>query len=303
VTAVRYRPGQRHVLRYDPVPAGQPGGSVFAKLYRDGRSAPAFELAEAVADHLERGGGLRGARPLALLPDDDLLLYPQVGGGPLAGLLGASRTDVHGLLGRAGAALRSLQHDPALAGLRGLRAHDLDGELRAIARAAEHVDALLPATGRAIAELLERASELHARLPGEDAVFAHGDFKADHLWVAPEGLTLLDFDTCSLADPALDVGKFLADLDYWYARHDLPGLAAAQQAFLDGYCGGSPPPARRSERARLYEALVLTKITLRRVRLFDPDWAERTERLVDRTGGLLSALQAARTPAGHASPP
>ncbi len=166
-----------------------------------------------------------------------------------------------------------------------LERHTFAGEVKAIARASEHVHALLPATGAAINEILTRAQELYERLSPEKPTLAHGDFKADHLWVTPTGLAMIDFDTCCLADPALDVGKFLADLRWWHDVYVQPGVEQAQERFLEGY-------ARRDSeaclaRARLYEALILVKITARRVRLFDPGWALRTARLISRAQGLL----------------
>jgi aminoglycoside phosphotransferase (APT) family kinase protein len=186
-----------------------------------------------------------------------------------------------------GAALRALHCAPAALSS-DLAIHDFASEVAAIARASEHVHALLPAAGAAVTTILDRARDLHDRLPQEPPTFVHGDFKADHLWVTQAGLTLIDFDTCRLADPALDVGKFLADLDWWYATYDQPGLEDAQNQFLTGYAPGTPPA--RLLRARLYEALVLVKITVRRVRLFDHDWASRTELLIRRAEIILHAV-------------
>jgi len=47
----------------------------------------------------------------------------------------------------------------------------------------------------------------------------------------------------------------------------------------------------RLARGRLYEVLILIKITVRRVPLFDHDWAKRTEWLIHRAGQTLQALQ------------
>ncbi|HYT26519.1 MAG TPA: aminoglycoside phosphotransferase family protein, partial [Actinomycetota bacterium] len=302
VTIVRYRPGQRHVLRYDPADAGRRadgGRAVFAKLYRDGDGARSHRVAVRVADWLSQArAGVTAARPLAYLPDDEVVLYPQVAGAPLSSRLGRPGDASAGRLGQAGACLRVLQQAPATLAEE-LPAHDFDAEVRSLARASEHVRPLLPEVGARIADLLDRARELHARLPQEAPAFAHGDYKADHLWVSPRGLTLIDFNTCSLADPALDVGKFLADLHWWHAATDGRGIRRAQQRFLEGYGPEAPPAGARMLRARLYEALVLAKITVRRVRIFDPDWAARTEALVDRADHLLRAAEELRRRRGR----
>ncbi len=292
VTTVRYRPGQRHVLRYDPADGqggrADPGQAVFAKLYRDGDGARSYRVAVRIADWLSAAGiGVTAARPLAYLPDDEVILYPRVPGAPLSSRFMQPGEALARQLGQAGLALRMLQQGPATLAQE-LPRHDFDTEVRAIARASEHVQPLLPEVGARIGQFLDRAREVHARLPQEEPGFAHGDYKTDHLWASTSGLTLIDFNTCSLADPALDVGKFLADLHWRHAATDHPGADWARQRFLEAYDHNAPPA--RMLRARLYEALVLAKITVRRVRLFDPDWAPRTEALIGRADGLLDAV-------------
>jgi aminoglycoside phosphotransferase (APT) family kinase protein len=190
-------------------------------------------------------------------------------------------------LRQAGAALAALHRTPTT--LVELQPHSFAKEIKGIASASEHVHPLLPGTGAQIKQILAAAQALHERLPQEPPAFAYGDCKADHLWVTPAGLTLIDFDTCYLSDPAIDLGKFLADIQWWYDAYGLDGVAAAQEQFLSGYGTASDG---RLQRARLYEALVLTKSTVRRVKLFDHDWAPRTERLIACAGAVLDRLNA-----------
>jgi aminoglycoside phosphotransferase (APT) family kinase protein len=293
VTAVRYRPGERHVLRLDLPPAhGEPSTAVtlFAKLYRDGDAERAGRVATQVAEWLAAApGGVRASGPVGRLADDDTLVYARCTGTPLSHLLGRPSPRVARSLHGAGVAVRHLQHAPgALAD--DLRVHRFPDELRAVGSAAEHIAALLPSAGAIVAEVLHRCEHLDRALPGETATFAHGDFKADHLWIGPTGTTLIDFDSCATADPALDVGKFLADLQWWAVA--LPGavpVAAARDHFLAGY--GADVPAVRLLRARLFEIVVLTKLTARRVVMYDRGWEARTERLVDRAARLLATLE------------
>jgi aminoglycoside phosphotransferase (APT) family kinase protein len=183
-------------------------------------------------------------------------------------------------------ALKSLHDMPTT--LIELQPHSFSKEFNGIASASEHISTLLPRTGAQISAILDRARELHELLPQEPPAFAYGDFKSDHLWVTPNGLTLIDFDTCYLADQAIDIGKYLADLQWWYDSYGLTGIEDAQAQFLEGYGTLS---RERLTRSQLYEVLVLLKTTARRVRLFDDDWAPRTQRLVDRADNLLSQLE------------
>jgi len=289
ITPIRYRPGQRHVLRYDP--AGDdgridPAGTLFAKLYEGHAGADAVRVAGWVADQLDAGRqGVRGLRPKAYIPNDAVVLYPRVVGAPLSAHLRRPDPATATYLHTAGAALRALHGAPVPA-LAGLEAHDFAKEIRAIARAGEHVQALLPEVGAIIHTILDRAQDLHARLAAQPATFVHGDFKADHLWVTAEGLTLIDFDTCGVAEPALDVGKFLADLQWWYAANGAPGVEQAQAHFLGGYAAGLS--AANLQRARIYETLVLVKMTVHRVPLFRGEWAGRTTDLIRRAGAVLA---------------
>lgn len=286
VTPVRYRPGQRHVLRYDPA-EGFGAGTIFAKVYNSDKGARTFSVATRIADWLiAKESGITVARPWAYVAEERLVLYPLVTGTPLTDLLRDANADTARLLQLSGAALRTIHQTPE--SLVELKPHDFAAEVKAIARAAEHLRPLLPATAERITAILDRGRALYEQLPQEPPTFAYGDFKADHLWLTASGLTMIDFDTCYRFDPAIDIGKFLADLHYWYDGLGRTGVADAREQFLAGYAHDIPPD--RLLRARVFEALVLIKSTVRRVRLFDDDWAPRTERLIERAAAVLEAI-------------
>lgn len=293
VTTIRYRPRQRHVLRYDA--AGE-DGTLYGKLYRRGEARAAFDLAAAIADRLgEMRCPITAARPFAVVEDDDLVLYEAIAGTSVARRITAG-AEVGPALNTAGRALRILQAIPAPE-LGPVPTFSLEAEIAAIARAAEHVRALEPSVGARIGHILERASEVAGRLAPEEPAFAHGDYKCDHLIADRGKITLIDFNTCSVGDPALDVGKFLADLEWWFASSGRSWARAAKRTFLDGY--GDGIPAERLLRARVYEVLILTKITVHRVPLFDPGWAGATGRLIGRADALLRGLETAARRGGR----
>jgi len=287
VRSIRYHPGKRHVLRYDLCDPITPE-TVFAKLYTGEEGARAFCVARQAADWLAvHGGGVTAARPLAWVAQDGVVLYPGVVGIPLSESLYRPGQRVARCVERAGAALHALHRlPPAVAGP--LPHHDFAAEVRKAADASGHIPVLLPSVRGAIGALLERAQEVHARLPQEPPTFTHGDFKVEHVWATPGGATLIDFDGCRLADPAYDVGRFLAYLLLWHVIHDRPGLKEAQGRFLVGYAPGAPE--ERLLRSRLYEAVQLVKI-VRRVPLAHPEWVALTEQVIRRAQTVLHGLE------------
>ncbi|PYM86814.1 MAG: hypothetical protein DME09_01375, partial [Candidatus Rokuibacteriota bacterium] len=143
VTAIRYRPGQRHVLRYDPEDAAQ-GGTVFAKLYTGEDGARVCHVATRVGEWLaEHGRGVTAVRPVACVVGDRVVLYPGLSGGPLSDLLRRPGQGVARCLERVGAALHALHRLPlAVAGP--LPRHDFAAEVSEVARASAHIGVLLP---------------------------------------------------------------------------------------------------------------------------------------------------------------
>ena len=288
VTSVRYQPGQRHVLRYDPVD-GNRQPVVFAKLYKSGESSRVSEVArragECLAEQLKEVTCLQ---PLACVPDDDVVFYPRLSGTPLNELLRRPCQEIGGLLELAGQAIRTLHSAPkAFSGF--LRSHGFEAEMEEVVEKSHYLSSLLPSAGSEADSILARARQLYARLPEEPPTVIHGDLKAEHFWASPRGLTLMDFDVCCLADPAIDIGQFLADLRLWYDVWGRNGVEQAQDRFLSGYAPGAP--GERLVRARLYEALELIRAAGRRVPLFDDDWAVRTARLVRRALTLLGDFE------------
>ncbi|CAN5646556.1 hypothetical protein BH10CHL1_BH10CHL1_40680 [soil metagenome] len=294
ITSIRYRPGQRHVLRYEPVtaashPTGQ--GTVFAKLYPDPSCQRFFTTTNQMANWLT--AQLPDAtvlRPRAYAPEDNVILYPWAQGAPLSQRLGRPKHALLSCLAQVGAALRALHRAPSTftqcIGAGSAPSQVLAAEAKSVIHACEHIDSLLPAVGQTIHALLDQAQACYATLPQEPPTFIHGDFKADHVLVAPAEdnhsrahLTLIDFDSCTLADPAIDIGKFLADLDWWYTKYQQPGLSEAQNAFLAGY--NLNPTDPRLHRAQVWATLIQIKMTAHRVPLFDRDWSAQTKAMID----------------------
>lgn len=275
VVPVRYRPGQRHVLRVDV--GGRP--AFFAKTYRDDTGRRAVTGARQVAAALAGWGGpATVARPAAYLEAELTVLWTAHTGTPLSAVV-HDRPD---LAAAAGGALRAVHDSTGVFGTRGDGRSDPAAEVRATERSTEHVAALDRDVAGRLGTLL-RATACALEWPGEHGHRLHGDFKADNLLTDGERLRLLDLDRVTVGDPALDLGKFCADLRWWALAAGTRADATVA-AFLSGY---GPAPRERLERARAYDALFQLRAVGRRVLLHEPGWTERAHACLDETARTL----------------
>lgn len=293
VTPIRYRPGERHVLRYDLCPDGDPdplAERLYIKLYKDGDDASrAFRVATRVVDWLDTGSQeVKGTRPVGASAEDAFIVYPHVPGVPLSRLLQHPSPQVSRYLQSIGKTLSFLHQGPETL-VAELEENTFEQEGKAVLRACEHIRVLLPDAWNKVLRVTSSAQEIYAAMEQEKPTFTHSDFKADHLLADSGRLSLIDFDTCARADPAIDVGKFLADLEWWFALRKMPGIEQAQEEFLKGY--GQGGNANRIIRARLFQLIIMIKIAARRAPLFSNDWPAVINRMVDRSEALLNALQ------------
>lgn len=260
VRAVRYRPGQRHVL----VASDPRGPAVYVKTDRDDSGARAVPAARFLAAALEeRGVGARVAEPLGHAPQERASLWWRAPGRPVTALVAEGRTaaPVAALAGRVARVIHDHPNAPEALGR-----HDVHAEAVTALRAGEHIAALLPAVGRTYQGLAQMVLDELDRLPGEPVTLAHGDLKADNLLVDGALLRVLDLDRVRWAEPALDLGKFLADLWWWSPAAD---AAALQAAFRAGY--GACDPVRWA-RAELLTSLFLLELAARRAVLHHGAW-------------------------------
>ncbi len=88
----------------------------------------------------------------------------------------------------------------------------------------------------------------------------------------------------------MDIAKFLADLEWWFTLQGISGVEEAQVELLKGYVGeGEPDPIiyERLTRAKLYYALILTKIVVRRVPIYKKEWPALTAQIIERAAAVL----------------
>jgi hypothetical protein len=293
ITPIRFRPGERHVLRYE-ISALEPSGRgqrLYAKLYSNAQDAArAFGIANRVVDWLAVNNmGLQGNRPEAMSQEDGVIFYPHAPGIPLSHQLHRSRRWLAPQLYVIGRGLATLHNGPETL-QSDLKENTFTNEVKVVKRASEHIQVLLPETYNKILEILDKAQKRYSSLPQEKPTFTHSDFKADHLLCTSQGLTLIDFDTCKLTDPALDIGKFLADLEWWFTLKGIPAVEEAHAELLKGYSGEGKSDQvvhERLARARLFHVLILVKIIVRRVPIYKKEWATMTAWMIEQASRVL----------------
>lgn len=283
VATVRYRPGERHVLR---VRIGAAGDGVLAKVYRDDTGRQAVRAARCAAVAFAAAGDTARAVALRYVPAERVSLAREVSGRPLSDLVAAASAESMPAVAAAGSALRLLHEAGEVRdGAADLPdAPDATAHARQTVRAAQHIDVLLPATGTRLRQVVDGVLRAVAAEPGEAATMVHGDYKCDNILVDGSAVHVLDFDRCGRGDPAADVGKFLADLR-WCSDGDGPRAEALHEAFLAGY-GATDP--HRVARARRFDALFQLRLAARRTPLQERDWSARVTLAVERAAATLA---------------
>jgi hypothetical protein len=268
------------------------GPRAYGKVYPDhtGRAVSAFLGAVSRSGLGGESGSVLLPRPLAYDAAARLLITSAVPGAPgLASVLresaagphdGRSGTAVfraHALLADCGRVLAAFHALPgSIAAV-----HQLSAEEDTVRAALDQVAPLWPSTAveltRHLSRLLEDVDT------AEPPVLCHGDFTPAQLLVQDGVLSgLVDFDTVCWADPALDVGRFLAHVDLAVAKATgEPGGTAGEpfaNSVLRGYLDAAPGAfeGRPSPLPRIaaYRALSLARSALRACRQLKSTRAE-----------------------------
>jgi hypothetical protein len=153
----------------------------------------------------------------------------------------------------------------------------MDDELEQLATAISQIRRGSPRLGRTLHRQLELLGSIASGQPAQQLRLGHGDFTPSQFLLGEHSIGLVDFDTLCRAEPARDLGQFLAYCRLVLARSDLDaGLRARsidqiEYALLAGYhvgFGAEANPCARAitivpmERLRVYEAVSLTRMSV-----------------------------------------
>ena len=316
-TALRYKPGDRCVIRYRlHLGATDPASqrvehvtrSVVGKVYRDvaqAREAAALLERLAASPQSPRWSpeSLGVVEPLPLALSEDL-------GGPrdtpptVPGTAVVRPADPHAedAVVAAARALADLHCGTAAAPDTPTRT-GADEAARAAKRASV-LTAYVPALAGTVAVAADTLTTHLLAASPDTLVPAHGSYKPSQLLVRDGAVKLVDFDQFCLADPALDVGYFLAYLrppGLWYHRagtrewfeQTAETFTRTYDAALAEHGWSAGTRTGVLARAHVYEAALLLKIAARRPnRLHSPRVGE-VDAVMQEVHACLAAADAA----------
>lgn len=282
VKPLRFRPGRRCTLRLSVWLREKESGAIYnrvlyGKIYHD------LEKAERVYQQMlslsgsisAKGGHISFATASAFLPDLAMVLQEPIEGVPLDSLISCDTEtcDSRGFAGilMAASALAAF-HRSALTGG---KSRSINSELARFKKRGAKIAQVNSGLGQEIIKLADALSAWLDTLDqwGARTCLVHGDCKPSQFLIKNQQVALLDFDHCGMADPAVDVGTFLATLQQLKAKKVLknrgrPALCDAwmpdlKQQFLEAYFRASSSPSGLPQRAAWYEAVGLLRKAIR----------------------------------------
>jgi hypothetical protein len=222
----RRKPGRRAMVRLVTS-----DGAMLAKHRVGHRPASAYKLMQRFRSAGFDSGDVLVAEPIAVFDDLNTWVQREIAGPPGDAALA---TDPCGVARLAAAAADRIHRSDVPA----RRVHTVDDELAILHarfdRLIEHRRDLAGGLSAVLAAAQLSADSVRNR----PVAGAHRDYYHDQLIVTANGVAVIDFDLYCQADPALDLGNFVAHLHEHAVRvtDDSDAMASAMSAAIDHYC-------------------------------------------------------------------
>ncbi len=277
VDLAHYGRQHRCTLRYTLTDGASERRVVYGKVAADGSGARTAPMIAALREQLA-ASQVNIPHVLAFRPDLQLLLLEAIPGKPqvarllkarLAGKPPAGEMALEDAIGACGRIAAAMHITSIAPDRRRALEHELDwlrGSIQALAR-------ISPELGARLQSWLEQAAIYAGRSVPLALCFSHGDFTYTQLIFDNQQSGLVDFDTVCQAEPALDLGQFLAYQRLAILkdqRRDAPMPAAATEqlcgVFLDAYMtargAAIGDQQQLRDRVALYEVLMLLRLAI-----------------------------------------
>lgn len=232
-----HRLGKRCVIRYhleslDPKTGEKIHRSLIGKVYKS-RGNRGMQVFTAMRGLWEQGFGdgapdrVRIPKPLAYVPDRQLLLMEDVHGSALAALEGS---EIERAIETAGMALAKLHR----CSLKVPGRYTPRDEVALLADWVTVISQVHPGMKTALEKAFAEVRNALDRCLRFEPTLVHRDFYEKQVLVGGLQTTLIDFDTLCLSDPAIDLGNFLAHLRLAGLQR-LGNVKRLEEAFLAAY--------------------------------------------------------------------
>ena len=253
VTLGRYARRDRCVLRYD-IDGGGGRRTVYGKVYADDRGGEVGPVVKALAARLPED--IAVPRFLGYAPALRLSLLEQLPG---------DHAQAQELVDDAALVAAALHRSEISLGA----PRPIEAELAALDDLVLLVARVAPSTGAVLRTLITAITAAAAAAEPLEPVFSHGDFTHSQLLLGGGRRGLVDFDEIAQAEPALDLGSYLAHLRLALAKAQPPAHREAADrladrflaTYVDAVDAGTGAVALRA-RAHLYEVLSLLRTTV-----------------------------------------
>ena len=233
-----HRLGKRCAIRFryelkDRETGEHTPGSVFAKMYKR-RSPRGAELADThtllAGKGFTAGSDVRIPALVGYLPEWEMLLTEDVAGASLADLEREAFSRGVTMAARAIARLHACDHRPE-------REHATSAETELLEGWVALVGEVFADLRRTTADALEQVRAELASISAAPTSLVHRDFYEKQVIIDGDDTILLDFDTLCTADPAIDLGNFIAHIKLARAK-GIEVDADLEIAFLRAYLTG-----------------------------------------------------------------
>ena len=271
VLRYRFSTEQAHVT-------GHPWRTLYGKVYPDGTGDVVDGFLRALAREQAGHGVLyptRFPRPVAYGPATRLLITDELAGEPVVpqlmktvlGVAGEQHPEEeHALRAAVRASGRALAvlhcSDVATAPV-----HSATDELAAVRRELEVVGVIWPEVAERVRRRIDRLSEGVPDAP--DLVLSHGDFTPSQVLLDGRTPAVVDFDTLCWADPALDLGRYLAHLELLGRKVGGASVTTLVEELTDQFLSGYGEATARTasgaaavDRIAFYRATTLARSAL-----------------------------------------
>jgi len=284
VEVVRYRlRSRRCVLRYRvDAPDGSGPQEVIGKVYPSGARAVQVAHALNCLHPQATACGLIIPKPLKVVPDRSLLLMERVPGTELKLIMKRAKRapeqfnpeQFKEIIRLAAATLVSLHRFR----FESQEVQSLQTQVEKLRPQIASLHLLAPLLAQWVEALLQQIAQLSIGFPAVAPSFVHGDFSPGQLLLNTDRMAVIDFDSASLGDPALDVGNFMAKLHRLAVFIRGAGDEFRQLAthFLSEY-QARLPEYRVAERIHLFLSAALIRNALREFEMRPYDYYGRAD--------------------------